>query len=340
MTPVSPSSPPRHQASRDRLARLTRQPDDLGSLAGRFALWRRRRSGGFGGRGEPLEPLWIAVDSLRSHRELATILHGEELHRRAVEASLASGDGEFHVPGYCWVCARFSQLHVDYSYLIEGVDKPNWREHLRCPSCRLNNRMRAAVHFLESALVVPASSPAIYMTEHCTPIFNAMSRRYTNLEGSEFFGDEIPLGRANELGYRNEDLERLTYPSESFDIVMSLDVLEHVPHIERALAECQRVLRPGGTLLFSVPFYPERETNQVRATVDEAGVLTHHLPPEFHGDPLSNDGCLAYHRFGWQLLDQARAAGFEHATAIEFWSRGHGYLGRFNTLFVARRSDR
>src|SRR5262249_3648590 len=118
---------------------------------------------------------------------------------------------------------------------------------------------------------------------------------------------------------------------------LSLDVFEHVPEFGRALAECHRVLRPGGSLLFSVPFLPEAAENLVRAVVDEAGAVRHLLPPEDHGEPLSTEGCLAFFHFGWELLDQVRAAGFAEARACSFWSRGFGYLGASLILFVARK---
>lgn len=42
-------------------------------------------------------------------------------------------------------------------------------------------------------------------------------------------------------------------PSESFDSVLCTQVLEHVPEPHRAMTELARVLRPGGTLILSVP---------------------------------------------------------------------------------------
>ena len=44
------------------------------------------------------------------------------------------------------------------------------------------------------------------------------------------------------------DAESMPFPDDSFDIVSSNGVLHHTPDIEVALAECLRVLRPGGTL--------------------------------------------------------------------------------------------
>jgi len=44
---------------------------------------------------------------------------------------------------------------------------------------------------------------------------------------------------------------RLAAPDASFDLVASFQVLEHVWEVERYLAECHRVLAPGGRLLLS-----------------------------------------------------------------------------------------
>ena len=49
------------------------------------------------------------------------------------------------------------------------------------------------------------------------------------------------------------DAESLPFPDDSFDIVSSNGVLHHTPDIKAALAECLRVLRPGGT--FTVVLY-------------------------------------------------------------------------------------
>jgi SAM-dependent methyltransferase len=47
----------------------------------------------------------------------------------------------------------------------------------------------------------------------------------------------------------------LPFPSESFDLVTTFDVLEHLEDDGAMLGEIHRVLRPGGTLLASVPAY-------------------------------------------------------------------------------------
>ncbi len=46
------------------------------------------------------------------------------------------------------------------------------------------------------------------------------------------------------------EAEKLPFEDESFDLVFGHAVLHHIPHLEIAFAEFERVLRPGGTLAF------------------------------------------------------------------------------------------
>ena len=52
------------------------------------------------------------------------------------------------------------------------------------------------------------------------------------------------------------DASALPFASASFDLVAALDCLEHVEDDGAALREFLRVLRPGGTLLLTVPAFP------------------------------------------------------------------------------------
>lgn len=47
------------------------------------------------------------------------------------------------------------------------------------------------------------------------------------------------------------DAERLPFADESFDLVLGHAVLHHIPDLARAFEEFERVLAPGGTLLFA-----------------------------------------------------------------------------------------
>ena len=119
-------------------------------------------------------------------------------------------------------------------------------------------------------------------------------------------------------GARNEDICRLTYDDESFDIVLSSDTLEHVSDFRAALRETKRVLRPGGVHIFTIPIVASRKTTFARAELGADGQLVHLLPPLFHGRgrgiyrylPVGGD-LLTFTEFGLDIIDHIREAGFE-----------------------------
>jgi len=52
------------------------------------------------------------------------------------------------------------------------------------------------------------------------------------------------------------DAAHMSFADESFDVIISINVLEHVDDLYFTLRECKRVLRPNGVLLFHFPpFY-------------------------------------------------------------------------------------
>ncbi len=233
--------------------------------------------------------------------------------------------------GFCYVCDADRRFEA-----VPGERGMNWRETLRCEACGLINRWRAAVHFLE-CLCEPTPDAAIYITEAVTPLYDLLRERYPRTVGSEFSGDRR-RGEHFAFGGRQvrmEDVTALTFAAASFDVVVSFDVLEHVPDYHAALREFERVLRPGGCLLLSAPFSFAEET-EIRARVRDDGTIEHLLPPDYHCDPLSDEGVLCFQSFGMDLLDDLASAGFEDARFVCYASRPFAYLGK-NVLFAAHK---
>jgi ubiquinone/menaquinone biosynthesis C-methylase UbiE len=56
---------------------------------------------------------------------------------------------------------------------------------------------------------------------------------------------------------RNLNLTRLRCPDASYDCIVALSVIEHVPNLRRGLAEMYRVLAPGGRMLITTNCSPE-----------------------------------------------------------------------------------
>ncbi len=56
------------------------------------------------------------------------------------------------------------------------------------------------------------------------------------------------------------DITDIPLPDASYDVVMANHVLEHIPDDRKAMAELFRLLKPGGTGLFTVPVNATRQT--------------------------------------------------------------------------------
>lgn len=57
-------------------------------------------------------------------------------------------------------------------------------------------------------------------------------------------------------GVRTMDAAALEFGADSFDKIVSVHAIEHIPPIEEAFAEMARVLKPGGQALFIYPAEP------------------------------------------------------------------------------------
>lgn len=244
---------------------------------------------------------------------------------KAEEALAAAPDPTIH-HGWCHVCRTRSQFTHSTS---------NLREDLTCVTCGLNNRLRASIWLLEHECRPQPDTP-IYLTEQVTSLHSVLATRFSALQGSEYLGPDVPHGAVVDR-VRNESLTDLSFDSASFSCLLSFEVFEHIPDYRQALRECARVLRPGGRMLFSVPFLTQSAKTLVRARVADDGSVEHLEPAEYHGDPLSAEGCLCYQHFGWDLLDDLRQAGFSRAWACAYWSERFGYLGGTQIQFVAER---
>ena len=143
----------------------------------------------------------------------------------------------------------------------------------------------------------------------CTGAINQLLAATRNFVFSDFF-DDTPPGFRNASGILCEDVQKLSFDDGSFDLIISQDVLEHIPDPFRGLSEIYRVLKPNGYHIFTVPFHADmaRSVSRVRL---ESGILHHILPPVYHGDPVREKGSLVCTDFGQDFLNLLQEIGFE-----------------------------
>jgi len=115
-------------------------------------------------------------------------------------------------------------------------------------------------------------------------------------------------------GVRCEDFTRLTYPDASFDLVLTSETIEHVPDLAAALAECRRVLVPGGRHVFTAPVNPDVARTFPRARLTPDGSVEHLAPAIAH--PGGDWGYPVFTELGTDLPEILDRAGFE--TEVRF----------------------
>jgi len=210
--------------------------------------------------------------------------------------------------------------------VIEGnrfEPSAGWREGLAWRG--VNSRSRAVMMLIEEALG-GAQNPRIFAAEGLTGFALRLRGLFPRFIGSEY--TEAPNVRDFMFPIPFEDLQALSFGANQFDLVSTNEVLEHVPSIDLALSEICRVLRPGGWHIGTHPFYFSSENSLVRAVIRD-GSLVHLMEPEYHGNPMSDQGALVFEIPGWDILMRAKKAGFSKAEMRFVISTRHACLADY-----------
>ena len=140
-------------------------------------------------------------------------------------------------------------------------------------------------------------------------IHNAL-KNLDNYTCSEFF-DNIESGDYYE-GVLCVDLCNIPFTDNTFDIIITEDIFEHIVGYEKAMSEILRVLKPGGCHIFTVPLHDGRKTISRQGKRDV-----------YHGDPIhANEGCLVITDWGDDIKDIVENYGY----SVEI-IRKHNFYG-------------
>ena len=213
----------------------------------------------------------------------------------------------FFITGSCNVCGNNAKFY--YS------DPSLYREQLTCDHCGAPSRYRSIARGvllafqkltglqIESMAKLPPTGvhkfdvydtqPPFYWDTCAYSIPEYLKAvKYSNVKLSNF-RPNIPFGEMIAPGISNQNLECLTYANDSFDLVITTDVMEHVRLDRLAHREIHRVLRLAGVYIFTVPHSSELAETLVRVQVmdpDDQSKDKFLLEPEYHGNAQSEDG--------------------------------------------------
>ena len=206
-------------------------------------------------------------------------------------------------PAPCTVCGKLDQFRVNPAV-------PSIRENYRCSHCaaslRYREQARVILDFYSrresvsiSALVEEDefSELRIYEPGLIGPFRKYLSTLQHYVKS--YLWCHIPPGTFHN-GIQCQDIMRLTYSDNSFDLVITSDIFEHVRRPFMGFQEVNRVLKPGGMHVFTIPVQHPLRTRTV-FRVDTSGdqdILL--MPPHYHG---ASEGpqSLVYTDFGSDL---------------------------------------
>lgn len=224
--------------------------------------------------------------------------------------------------GYCHCCRSKTNFKAYGEWL---------RDMYLCERCGSIPRQRNIQYVLD-AFFPGWELKKIHESSPSADFIAKIAKGYTS---SQYF--EGVIEGTSHLGTRCENLERLTFPSESIDIFVTQDVLEHVFKPDVAVREVHRVLKKGGFHIFTTPKHRGLPKSYVRALMNEDGTINYVLPAEYHGNPVGDGRALVTWDYGSDL--DTLLSHWALATVCSF-STVEPSLGiddQYNEVFVIRK---
>jgi SAM-dependent methyltransferase len=177
----------------------------------------------------------------------------------------------------------------------------------RCLACFANVTNLSLIPVIQSHAKVCSIQTAWEMSTYGATL-DYLKRTVPRVHASEFFEGMASGSRVD--GILNQDVHDLSFEDCSLDLITSNQVFEHVRDDLQGFAECHRVLKPGGALIFSVPLYDTSATRQLAVVQD--GRLQHLFPPEYHDSRRDGpESALCYWRHSFQdIAERVSSAGF------------------------------
>ncbi|MBM2886678.1 methyltransferase domain-containing protein [Chromobacterium phragmitis] len=186
----------------------------------------------------------------------------------------------------------------------------------RCLTCKANIVNISLIPVIKQHFGNSASNAVAYELSTYGSTLSYLQNNFRSVTTSEYMPDQ-PKGAVVD-GVRNEDIQSLTFDEDTFDLVTSNSVLEHVPDDIKGCSECYRILKPKGALIFSVPLYDTPSTIKM-AEIDKNGSIVFHQEPEYHDSRLGGpESALTFWRHSFHdICERVKAAGFSNVRLVD-----------------------
>ncbi len=130
----------------------------------------------------------------------------------------------------------------------------NWRGALKTGKEQMGN-LQINMDFLDETKLLKADSKILEIGCGIGTIVQKLSEKGYDVIGGDISSQAVEYGRQKYTGIKLqvEAGQKLTCADNTFDIVLSFDLFEHIAETDMHLSEVSRVLRPGGYYLFQTP---------------------------------------------------------------------------------------
>ena len=247
---------------------------------------------------------------------ILTLVGKEFARRESAHSRPAAAD--FDKDGYvdsCTVCGHAGYLRREERSI---------RETYRCGGCGASLRYREQARLIlnhfsregsERLADLAAESEFQNLKIYEPGLIGPFRKFFQKLPHyhTSYFWDDVEPGESRK-GVRCQDLMHLTYEDDSFDLVLSSDIFEHVRKPFAGFQEVNRVLtpfsvlQPGGFHIFSIPSdhpMPPKTVYRVDTSGPEDVFV---LPRHYHSAPMGGKS-LVYTDFGEDMVEIMAADG-------------------------------
>lgn len=161
----------------------------------------------------------------------------------------------------------------------EHYDK-GWHDGLEAGREELGN-LQTNLEFLAETNLLKPEHRILEIGCGIGSLVHELTRQGYNVIGTDISREAITYGRQKygDIHLNVQAAQALDYEAESFDIVLSFDVLEHIAEVDRHVGEVCRVLRPGGYYLFQTP---NKYSNMVFETLQTKSLRWRRYHPSLH----------------------------------------------------------
>jgi hypothetical protein len=143
--------------------------------------------------------------------------------------------GKYYCPLCGNHCGSFVHISNSFRYSFNSI----------CPYCSSRSRHRGLFVFYQNEIGrLTAASKVLHFAPE--PVFFPIFRnKLFQYQTTDYFLEDVDLPK--------QDVQNMSLPDESYDLVLSNHVIEHVPDDEKALSEMSRITKKGGKVIITVP---------------------------------------------------------------------------------------